>query len=590
MIINIQENGRILKTNFNIFLPNFTVLTGENGSGKTQLLESIRDGAFGFDYNASTIFYSITDDSSRPLTDIVYSYPGLKNEEYEYQTDASLIQQIRNEWNNLMPIAKSHGVIAHKRFNNEEDELHLLNAAMVDFARSLAVDPNQFYAKSCKQASQYQLDQLKTISKKADKPIDSLSFIDFLIFYTIPTNIFSSALDLLFHQFHLKDRYYRKLTKDMSPPWTVFNSILEEANFKYQVKYIASDDEEYPSQIKFIDSEKNVTNTTINSLSSGEMTIMALIFVLYHASNNGNFPEVILFDEPDAHLHPSLTQLFISVIQKILIDKQQVKVILTTHSPSTIALSPKESIYVMNRDLGYPVKEDRNKAIQNLSNGLASVTIEEGNMGVEYTLKSTDKNILFTEGITDKIILEIAWKKLNENNELPFLIQDCFCASFLSNLFQNGDQKHEGIFELAPEKIMIALFDFDQAGYNSWNRIKFREKIENDPRNCLTMSNGKKGFKMLLPAPNIPEIKSQVIRNGNETFEDKSLVTIESLLFAVGDFKDRYFKMDIQPGGGLSYQFKGDKRTFAKNVELLDAEAFVEFIPLFKKISEIFEK
>lgn len=590
MKINISNNGKILQDKLNIELPNFTVLTGENGSGKTQLLEYLYSNAINPATQGvspllikSPYIPSITDDFNRQLSDVVYSYPGIKNYN-DYILSGPSIQQIQEEWKILEPITKAFTLIKTKKFSNSEDELKALNNTIVEFIKNFSFDIDGLT--NSKLITMDQLTQLKSISLKASKAIDELTYTDFLIFYNIQTNIFSSALDLLFHQFYLKQKYYPQLTENISPPWEVFNTILQKANFKYKTEYIIPSDENQLSIVKLVDNETKTSNVTLNSLSSGEKTIIALIFVLYHASTNGNFPEVILFDEPDAHLHPSLTQIFISVIQSVLVDEQKVKVILTTHSPSTIALSPESSIYRMDRGLGYPIKESRSKAIQSLSNGLASITIEEGNLGIEYILKSTKKNILFTEGITDKIILQIAWKKLY-NNEIPFLVQDCFCASFLSNLFKNGDNQQDGIFKLAPDKIMIALFDFDQAGYNAWNSIKFTTLIEENPSNCLTMSNGNNSYKMLLPVPDIAEIKSQVIKSENETFRDKSLLTIESLFFNVPNFKKIYFTEDIVPGGGTSFHFKGDKRKFAKDLEILESKHFSTLIPLFEKIKKI---
>src|SRR5690606_37032757 len=256
--------------------------------------------------------------------------------------------------------------------------------------------------------------------------------------------------------------------------------------------------EEYPSPIKLIDNQLGVTNANLDSLSSGEKTIIALIFVLYHASSNGQFPQVILFDEPDAHLHPSLTQLFIDVIQKVLVEEQKVKVIITTHSPSTIALAPDVSIYKMDRVLGYPIKENITSAIEDLTNGLTSVTVEESNLGIIYNIKNTNKHILFTEGITDKIILETAWEKLYSSKQRNFYIQDCFSAQFLGTLFNQGNELPDGIFHQFPDKKFIALFDFDGAGYSNWNRSKkFPDIIEQNPAKCLTRYNNANGYLLL---------------------------------------------------------------------------------------------
>ncbi|WP_400261927.1 ATP-dependent nuclease [Sphingobacterium sp. SG20118] len=374
------------------------------------------------------------------------------------------------------------------------------------------------------------------------------------------------------------------MTQHISTPWVVFNEILIKAKFKYKAEYVPSKNEETPPPVTFVDNQ-NGKPVPISSLSSGEKTIMALIFVLYHASSNGNFPEVILFDEPDAHLHPSLTQLFINVIQETLVNEQKVKVILTTHSPSTIALSPPDAIYRMDRLLGYPVKEDRNKAVQALSDGLASISMEDGNLGIVYNLENTDKHIVFTEGITDKIILEIAWNKLYPDQTMPFFIQDCFSASFLGMLFNGGDQTPDGIFIQFPQKKLIALFDFDQAGYSNWKREKkFPHLVELDPVKCLTRSNGQNAYLLLLPATQDQKIMKLAIKNDDETFEEKSHLTVESLFLNAPSFIETYFSEEAMPGGGTIYLFKGNKRKFAENLKELDSVHFKEFIALFDKL------
>ena len=75
---------------------------------------------------------------------------------------------------------------------------------------------------------------------------------------------------------------------------------------------------------------------------------MALVSCVYKASFDKHFPQVLLLDEVDASLHPSMMQNMLNVIEKVFLENG-VKVILVTHSPTTIALAPEESVYVMNR-------------------------------------------------------------------------------------------------------------------------------------------------------------------------------------------------------------------------------------------------
>jgi len=596
MILNITDNGKILKENFNISISDFTLLTGENGSGKTQLLEFIRDYSGGFavydelgnprfDENGQEIRFSLASDENKPLGEIIYSYPGLRNSSYSLDhLQDPLISTITQQWLQLEPFVWAYNSIKHKTFSNELMEMQELNNALSRLVSTSQAN-NQLIQIVTKTISDYQFKQLKNLSESCGKPIGDLNLIDFIIFYQIPTDLFSAALDLLFHQFFLKSKYYCSLTEGVNPPWEIFNEILERASFKYKAEYSISTNEELPLPVKLVD-RQNGKEITFQSLSSGETTIMALIFALYNSSNKGHFPQVILFDEPDAHLHPSLTQVFLDVIQDVLINLHKVKVILTTHSPSTVALAPDESIYCMNRDLGRPIKQDKRTAINILSSGLASLTIEESSLGIAYNIREANKHVLFTEGITDKINIEIAWEKLYPGRSRNFYIQDCFSAKVLGNLFTQGDQAPDGIFHQFSDLKMIALFDFDGAGYSEWNnKKKFPVLLEENPRKCLTRFNRKNGYLLLLPVPNISEIIQQVIISDNDTYEDKSHLTIESLLFNTSELK-KYFKTLALPGGGTANVFNDNrsKRDFSDSLNDLDASAFSEFTPLFEKI------
>ncbi|REC52675.1 hypothetical protein DRF62_15260 [Chryseobacterium piscium] len=591
MIINVQNNEKILKEKLNIRLPDFTILTGENGSGKTQLLEYLHNHLImerltnNFHEN---MVYSITDDNLNAFKDIVFSYPGVKRiDSLHNQAHSQLIHVIKDQWKKIKDIAKSYLLIKDQIFTNEFAELQALNDARIEFQNSMLQGNNKFDKSKLIHVQQHELSMLKLLSEQTSKAIYDLSLLDFIAFYNVQNDLFSSALDVLFHQFCLKQKYFKDLTENITPPWIVFNEILKKAEFKYTTEYISSPNDEEPAAVNLVD---NITRKHISfeSLSSGEKTIMALIFVLYNAANNGKFPEVLLFDEPDAHLHPSLAKLFLDVIQDVLVKEQSVKVILTTHSPSTIALAPSESIYKMDRILGYPIKENKDTAIQNLSNGLASLSIENGNLGIVYNIKQTPKHILFTEGVTDKIILDTAWKKLYNYKEKPFFIQDCFDASFLGNLFGRGNDNRDGIFKQFPEKKFIALFDFDNAGYTNWNRKKtFSLLFEDNPFKCLTRSNNQNGYLILLPVPDEKNIRDLVIKNGFKTFEDKSNLYIESLFLNVPGFQEKYFDYENVVGGGNIYTFKGDKRKFAENLENLDSKYFENFKPLFEKIQSI---
>ncbi|MBS0379002.1 MAG: ATP-binding protein [Proteobacteria bacterium] len=131
-------------------------------------------------------------------------------------------------------------------------------------------------------------------------------------------------------------------------PWDLLNEVLAAADFTYRVvppepKLM----EKY--QLRFTDTQ---TGTTLNAqdLSSGEKAILRTVLWLYNSQQDGHLARLFLLDEPDAHLHPSMAQQFLSVLNDVLVNRHGIRVILTTHSPSTVALAPADSVFEMSRN------------------------------------------------------------------------------------------------------------------------------------------------------------------------------------------------------------------------------------------------
>ncbi|HTT99886.1 MAG TPA: AAA family ATPase, partial [Rhizomicrobium sp.] len=109
------------------------------------------------------------------------------------------------------------------------------------------------------------------------------------------------------------------------------------------------------------------------------------------------FPKLFLLDEPDAHLHPSMTRQFIDVLKNVLVDQYGVRVILTTHSPSTVALAPEESLYVMSRDQPRIRKpSSKAEAIGLLTSGLVIVS-----PGTRFVLVEDESDVSFYNMVRD---------------------------------------------------------------------------------------------------------------------------------------------------------------------------------------------
>jgi hypothetical protein len=104
------------------------------------------------------------------------------------------------------------------------------------------------------------------------------------------------------------------------------------------------------------------TATTGIQLSPGEDLCLLLLLWSFHAdllARARNKPvapikytkRILLLDEPDAHMHPSLTKSFMhNLLNKNLIRFLNMQIIMTTHSPVTVSLAPTDTVFVMTRD------------------------------------------------------------------------------------------------------------------------------------------------------------------------------------------------------------------------------------------------
>lgn len=178
-------------------------------------------------------------------------------------------------------------------------------------------------------------------------------------------------------------------------PWELINSILTTFNtLEYRVNSPEGADYFGNFVLKLVHTSRTGLEVDFSSLSSGERVLMALVASIYKSSSDNYFPDVLLLDELDASLHPSMMKNMLTVIQNVFLQRG-VKVILVTHSPTTIALSPEESIYVMNRSGSNRIeKKSRSEALSILTEGFA--TLEESLLLFDEITKN--KISIVTEG------------------------------------------------------------------------------------------------------------------------------------------------------------------------------------------------
>lgn len=233
------------------------------------------------------------------------------------------------------------------------------------------------------------------------------------------------------------------------------------------------------------------------ALSSGEQMIVKFIIWAMATDIRGNRINTMLLDEPDAHLHPSMCKMMVEILQEITQPKELggsgIRVIITTHSPSTVAFAPTESLFVMEKDANNDriIKQtSTEEAVRILSDGI--FTFEKAVNQFTLIADSNKNNILFVEGKTDVNHLNKAIGLLGYDLDLE--IFDLHDAGTLSNFIRSAPAK------LCSGKRLIALFDCDDEGKKSFKNINGDMIMDNIKR--LTASQCEnKSFALTLQAP-----------------------------------------------------------------------------------------
>lgn len=202
------------------------------------------------------------------------------------------------------------------------------------------------------------------------------------------------------------------------PPWDMINDILSEiTDFKYQFAAPNFDDSDVSYQALLVDKNSN-TSYDIDVLSSGEKTLLRLAVSIYSSGMrrasrlSSRMPKLLLLDEVDATLHPAMIAKFFHMIKSSIVDASNVGVILTTHSPTTIAMAPEDGIFLKDSKQSSLVKANKKWALDLLCEGIIRV--------------SEVQRFVFVEGVADKEYYTIVISKLTKYNaELSKIIIVC---------------------------------------------------------------------------------------------------------------------------------------------------------------------
>lgn len=410
-------------------LPDFVILTGVNGVGKTQILQSLQNG------NSKIII----DGDLVPSHKIKY------------------IEKLLPV-NDLNPIHRGD----HHNYQRypEEDPLFMGYCRIFEFKEQNHEFPNTLEELEKFTNSIYgninlttkQFSKLKLLIAEHPERITDLQLFKDSIpngyhptthdlfsqnFSTVFDNYQKLEFENLFNEF--LNKYKKKevnylapdqfIEKYGQPPWKVINEVLDSVHIPYEFRVPNEDDYSpyLPYEPKFLKKDRQI-EVKISELSSGEKILIALAFALYNNEYATQLPKVLLLDETDASLHPSMLKQYLRILKKTFVEKLGIKVIITTHSPSTVALADEQDIFVVESSKQRIRKCSKDEALSVLTEGVPSLSINYEN-----------RKQVFLESHYDVMYYERIYDILNTNNDLKKEISLNFISSGDSRTDKNGD-------------------------------------------------------------------------------------------------------------------------------------------------------
>lgn len=492
-------------------VPQFAIITGINGAGKSQLLEILNQkdknnvmvdckydikNEDGDDYN----FILPSPDISR------LSIQGLLTYHNEREQRITNIEQ----WNGAIKSWHDRFDLIQLQLKNEEfdeNETRRLTQECKDLYYNI-----KSYKQMINNTTIFAYEaELNNISMKVGKKLQDLTEIDIRKHANPYFNTFTEIEDFnhFIKQEHdeykdklavLANKGYlseiEKLGKEEKPYQTI-NRLFKKYGFSYfEMLDPFPELKERDGEIKF----KGQLGEEIDyeALSSGEQMIVKFVILSLGRNISGTRINTLIFDEPDAHLHPTMSKMMIDILSEISNPKiaggGDIRVIITTHSPSTVAFAPEGTLFVMEKD------DDNNRTIKSTTKEDAIRILSEGIFTFEKVINqfmlvaNSDKNnILFVEGKTDVNHLKKANEILGYNLDLEII--DMHDAVTLSKFISIMPSK------LFNGKKLIALFDHDDEGLRSFQKITGKNVINPTIKQITAEQCEKKSYALTINNP-----------------------------------------------------------------------------------------
>ncbi len=475
-----QKYGSLLQ--FRSDLGKFTVVTGLNGSGKSQLLNGLHTGAIKCDlYETSnspvpppTVLFTADDfkikdqpggqrfDQLSSREDLIRSAvtrnEPLRSEWYRWGASNGLsVTETREHTRETLkgPTSEStkkfaaalHSVLLKLRDRASPTNVYSPSAGMSDGTEIFAI------AQQRTGLPYYLLTEEEIRENNSDMPA---------LFDVSVGRIFSEYRHLqLVDDLRRVRRTYGESTADPlsgeefeqqhgRPPWEVLNTILYDMGIDARFEAPERTKLDY-SPAKLLTSDG--TSLSPEQLSSGEKVILKLAVCGYLARSKfkpNRKPLLALLDEVDAPLHPAMVRTYLKVINDVLIDDFGMHVIATTHSPSTIAQCDQEAVCIMTKGQPGLARISKDRAIAGLSAGVPTLSVS-----------LNDRRQIFAESPIEAKNLDALYQILKPSLASPISLQFMATGSTHSNSSKADVIRIVNDLKSAGNTTVYGLIDWD---------------------------------------------------------------------------------------------------------------------------------
>ncbi len=608
--ICIQESYKSIPSGFVWnHIPQFAILTGVNGVGKTQLLNILRQK----EENGKQINIPIMaiDDAKNKIA-LVLPSPLTKSQNISgllsyYNDTDNRLNNISN-WEDYIKTWINRISSINTRLEDDslnESERRRLSHEIKDLSNNI-----KSHKQMIMNATIFAYEEeLKNISIKTHKTISNITEEDIRRYANPYFNDFSEIGDFEKYIKQEHEEYKENLAiaarktnveefktlASQEKPFEIINRLFLKYGFEYfEMLDPFPELKDRNGEIRFLGKQNEIVE--YSALSSGEQMIVKFIIMSLGRDIAGRRINTLVLDEPDAHLHPTMSKMMVDILYELSQPKENgggnIRVIITTHSPSTVAFAPEGSLFVLEKDI------QNNKHIRETSASEAIEILSDGILTYDKAIKqfslaiNSDKNtIIFVEGKTDILHLKRANEILCYN--LPIEIIDMHDAGALANFIKSTPAK------LFPGKKFIALFDADSEGYTAFNSVKGDSNTISNAKIITAIQSENQSFAMTLIAPNhlnkycpIEFLYDYDYLKNHDMLEKRNFKEYQILYKASTPEESIQLAEEYNKGTGLRpFKTKDSNKNLFSNDCLLenDPNVFIHFKPTLDVIKHIIE-